>query len=299
MVASSSSLWLMLLPLWLATYSHISRLDRVGYVDAFAPPHTASVKTYASTRTFRYSSILLLSNLSNNEDDSPPPLENEPKNNNNCKKNAPGVDRRGTLMALLGGFASFAAGDALLNVAVKASGAAGTAVVAAGGGLYERVIAFGQKYRGAAVASEDLTTWIASQTVAATPEIRAWLSAQRELQKIRKATAAATAVLSRTKTAKKATALGSGVLEEGMLTAAAAAAVKSISKERQDVDSVKSSNEEPSSSTVLEAEGTLIDEAKDNHQFAGESLDLMPQDDSSVQGSSNEKNLLENEPSNG
>ena len=288
---------LMLLPLWLATYSHISRLDRVGYVEAFAPTYIASVKPHVSPRTFRYSSTLLKSNLNNNEEDSSTPLENEPKNNNDRMRKVPGVDRRGTLITLLGGFASFAAGDALLNVAVKASGAAGTAVVAAGGGLYERVIAFGQKYRGAAVASEELTTWIASQSVAATPEIRAWLSAQRELQKIRKATAAATAVLSRTKTARKATALGGSVLEEGMLTAAAAAAVKSISKERQDVDGVKSPNEAPPTSTLLEAEGTLIEEAKGTHQCAGEPQDSVPQDDSSVPANSTEKNLLENEPS--
>ena len=148
-------------------------------------------------------------------------------------KNAPDVGRRGTLMTLLGTAASFAMGDVVLNAAVKATGAASTAVMSAGGGLYERVLAFGNARGGAAIASEELTTWIASQGVAATPEITAWLAAQRKLQLVRKSTMAATAALSRAKTTKRAAAAGGSMLEEGLLVAAATAAAKMFSAESE------------------------------------------------------------------
>lgn len=153
-------------------------------------------------------------------------------------KNTPDVGRRGTLTTLLGTAASFAMGDVVLNAATKATGAASSAVVSAGSGLYERVLAFGKARGGAAIASEELTTWIASQGVAATPEITAWLAAQRKLQLVRKSTMAATAALSRAKTTKRAAAAGGSVLEEGMLAAAATAAVKLFSSDgAKDIDS--------------------------------------------------------------
>jgi hypothetical protein len=140
---------------------------------------------------------------------------------------------------------SFAAGDLALNAAVKATGVAGNAVVTAGGGLYEQVLAFGNKYRGAAIASEELTAWIATQKVALTPEIRSWLAAQKRLQLVRK-TAMATAAASRAKTTTRAAVIGGGggggVVEEGILAAAATAAVKSISQ-TQDTDAIPSNDE--------------------------------------------------------
>jgi hypothetical protein len=131
-----------------------------------------------------------------------------------------------------------------LNAAVKATGVAGNAVVTAGGGLYEQVLAFGNKYRGAAIASEELTAWIATQKVALTPEIRSWLAAQKRLQLVRK-TAMATAAASRAKTTTRAAVIGGGgggVVEEGILAAAATAAVKSISQ-TQDTDAIPSNDE--------------------------------------------------------
>ena len=135
---------------------------------------------------------------------------------NTAKRTGVGVGRRGTLLTLAGSALSFAVGDLVLNAAVTAAGGA----VAAGSGMYERVLAFGNRYKGTgAIASEELMAWVSAQKVAATPEIRAWLAAQRRLQMFRKTAVAATAAATRTRAA---VATG-GVVEEGMLARAAAA----------------------------------------------------------------------------
>lgn len=106
----------------------------------------------------------------------------EPENTN--------TSRRDTLRSLLGGAVSMAAWDRGWNMVITTT--------ASPGAIAERVLAFGNKYK-IAVASEDLTRWIATQTVAAkTPEIQAWLTAQKRLQAIRKTSVAVTAVVSRT-----------------------------------------------------------------------------------------------------
>ena len=153
------------------------------------------------------------------------------------------VGRRGTLLTLLSTAASFALGDVVLNTAVKVTtgGSVSSALLLSTGTsrrLYERVLSFGRARGGPAIASEELTTWIASQSrVAATPEITAWLAAQKKLQMLRKGSSAlaatATEAMSRVKrtqqtTTAAAAVAGGSVLEEGMLTAAATAAVKAL-----------------------------------------------------------------------
>lgn len=217
--------WLLLL----LTYDSPKRSSTVNAFVVHQVPLTHPV-----TRTLRHAVCL----AANNQNDDTP--QTDTSNNRQI-----GVGRRGTLMTLLGGAVSFAAGDLALNAAVKATGVAGNAVVTAGGGLYERVLAFGNKYRGAAIASEELTAWIATQKVALTPEIRSWLAAQKRLQLVRK-TAMATAAASRAKTTTRAAVIGGGggggVVEEGILAAAATAAVKSISQ-TQDTDAIPSNDE--------------------------------------------------------
>jgi hypothetical protein len=216
--------WLLLL----LTYDSPKRSSTVNAFVVHQVPLTHLV-----TPTLRHAVCL----ATNNQDDDTP--QTDTSNNRQI-----GVGRRGTLMTLLGGAVSFAAGDlALYAAAVKATGVAGNAVVTAGGGLYERVLAFGNKYRGAAIASEELTAWIATQKVALTPEIRSWLAAQKRLQLVRK-TAMATAAASRAKTTTRAAVIGGGggVVEEGILAAAATAAVKSISQ-TQDTDAISSNDE--------------------------------------------------------
>jgi len=186
----------------------------------------------------------------------------------------PGVDRRGSIMTLLGTAASIAMGDVVLNTAVKATGAAGSAAMTAGSGLYDRVLAFGNRYRGAAVASEELTTWIATQKVAATPEIRAWLAAQRKLQMARKTTMAATAALTRAKNTKRAaTVAGSGILEEGLLAGAATAAVKSFFRaDKKAVASSTGTSTEPGISAAA-SESTNIEKYTKVHSTISEGTD--------------------------
>ena len=152
------------------------------------------------------------------------------------------IGRRGTLLTLLSTAASFALGDVVLNTAVKVAtgGSTSSALLSTGTSrrLYERVLSFGRARGGPAIASEELTTWIASQSrVAATPEITAWLAAQKKLQMLRKGSSAlaatATEAMSRVKrtqqtTTAAAAVAGGSVLEEGMLTAAATAAVKAL-----------------------------------------------------------------------
>jgi hypothetical protein len=216
--------WLLLL----LTYGSPKRYSTVNAFVVHQVPLTHPV-----TRTLRHAVCL----AANNQNDDTP--QTDTSNNRQI-----GVGRRGTLMTLLGGAVSFAAGDLALNAAVKVTGVAGNAVVTAGGGLYERVLAFGNKYRGAAIASEELTAWTATQKVALTPEIRSWLAAQKRLQLVRK-TAMATAAASRAKTTARAAVIrggGGGVVEEGILAAAATAAVKSISQ-TQDTDAISSNDE--------------------------------------------------------
>jgi len=125
---------------------------------------------------------------------------------------------------LVGSAMSMAAGDLMLNAAVSAVQGGGGVVAAGAGGLYERVIAFGAKYRGAgAVASEELTAWVAAQkVVAGTPEIRAWLAAQRKLQVMRNAATMATSTAAAATSRRAA----GGVVEEGLMAAATATAAK-------------------------------------------------------------------------
>lgn len=189
-------------------------------------------------------------------------------------------DRRGTIMTLLGTAVSFAAGDVVFNTAIKATGAAGTAVVATGGGLYERVIAFGNKYRGAAIASEELTTWIAAQNVAATPEIRAWLAGQRRLQMVRKTTVAATAAVTRAKTTKRAAAAaGGGILEEGILAAAATAVARviSASSKRDDTAGTAATTDDEPAPTTLEIARVSKDEDGESFPALPSKADDLPE----------------------
>ena len=110
-----------------------------------------------------------------------------------------------------------AATDILLNTAITT---VSTNPLTAG--LYQRILTFGSKYSGVgAVASTDLTAWVASQeAVASTPEIQAWLAAQKKLQTmfIRKSVTTTSSTLAAT--AAKRTARG-GIIEEGLLAAAA------------------------------------------------------------------------------
>lgn len=148
-------------------------------------------------------------------------------------------------MNLLGTAASFAMGDVVLKAATGAAAAGAS-------GLYERVLAFGNQYRGSAIASEELTAWIATQNVATTPEITAWLAAQRKLQMARKTTMAATAALSRG--AKGSAVVEGGILEEGILAAAATAAVNAFSRTRSSGE-IDDDDDTHSSTRVPIAEG--------------------------------------------
>lgn len=130
-----------------------------------------------------------------------------------------GVGRRGTLLTLASSAMSFAAGDLMLNAVTTTAGVVATPAA----GIYERVIAFGNKYRGTAIASEELLAWVAAQKVATlSPEIQAWIAAQRKLQLVRKFATAATAAVTRAGTATtKAAGAAGGVIEEGFLARAA------------------------------------------------------------------------------
>lgn len=138
-----------------------------------------------------------------------------------------GVGRRGILQTLVGSAMSMAVGDLMLNTAVTAVTGGGSSVVSGASGLYERVLSFGTKYRGVgAVASEELTAFVAAQKIAAsTPEIRAWLAAQRRLQLIQKAASMATSTAAATATTRRA---AGGIVEEGLMAVATTTAVKNV-----------------------------------------------------------------------
>lgn len=250
--------WLLLL----LTYDSPKRSSTVNAFVVHQVPLTHPV-----TRTLRHAVCL----DANNQDDDTPQMDTS--NNRQIR-----VGRRGTLMTLLGGAVSFAAGDLALNAAVKATGVAGNAIVTAGGGLYERVLAFGNKYRGAAIASEELTAWIATQKVALTPEIRSWLAAQKRLQLVRK-TAMATAAATRAKTTTRAAVVGGGggVVEEGVLAAAATAAVKSISR-TQGTDAIPSNDD--NDLNTLKTETDALEAKEESASLTTSSTDKNTLDDS-------------------
>lgn len=127
--------------------------------------------------------------------------------------------RRDALRSLFGGALSLAAWEMGWSVASTNVGA-----------IVERVMAFGTKYQGAAVASEELTAWIATQTVAKTPEIQAWLTAQKRLQVIRKATLGMTAAVTRSRTTKQAATAVAGIEESAVVAAASVVAARNVFK---------------------------------------------------------------------
>lgn len=158
-----------------------------------------------------------------------------------------GVGRRGTLLTLASSAMSFAAGDLMLNAVTTTAGV----VAAPAAGIYDRVLAFGNKYRGTAIASEELLAWVAAQKVAsATPEIQAWIAAQRKLQLVRKFATAATAAVTRTGTATtRAAGAAGGVIEEGLLAraatmTAATAATKAMSMPSKNITTAPTTNSE-------------------------------------------------------
>jgi len=156
---------------------------------------------------------------------------------------------RGILKSLIGGTISMATTDLLLNTAITT--VSNNPLTA---GLYQRILAFGSKYSGAgAVASTDLTAWVASQeAVASTPEIQAWLAAQKKLQTmfIRKSFTTTSSTLAATAAAKR-TARG-GILEEGLLAAAALKATLT-----------QSSKDDTSTTVDIEKNDTLAVESSD------------------------------------
>ncbi|KAG7349681.1 helicase domain protein [Nitzschia inconspicua] len=136
-----------------------------------------------------------------------------------------GMDRRGTIMTLVGGAASLVAGDVLLGAAgsiLSGSGSAasiGSSAVSISpydgkwNALYQRLQAF--KAERGVTASPDLIEWVAKSRAAVTnPELRAWVAAQRAML-------------------KSAQVIG---LEEGLVAAAAVAAAATAKKKTEQAD---------------------------------------------------------------
>mmetsp|Transcript_28134 Transcript_28134/g.67766 ORF Transcript_28134/g.67766 Transcript_28134/m.67766 type:complete len:172 (+) Transcript_28134:289-804(+) len=122
--------------------------------------------------------------------------------------------------------------DAIINTALSAAQNGSGAVTA----LYCRVLSFGKTSQGAgAIASEDLMAWVGAQkSVATTPEIQAWLLAQRELQSLRKAGTMVTAATASTTAARASrraasrVATAGGITEEGIMAAAVGTTVGKV-----------------------------------------------------------------------
>lgn len=140
------------------------------------------------------------------------------------------VDRRGTLMTLVGGAVSFAASDMLLGAITSSIGGGGTLVVggqavtssvygARWNGLFQRIAAMTTKHEAAAAVSPELVRWVARSPAAfANPELRAWVAAQRALGKSRQLMGAAAG------------------LEEGLALVGSVAAAKAVASAKTKTD---------------------------------------------------------------
>lgn len=168
--------------------------------------------------------------------------------------------RRGILKSLIGGTISMAATDLLLNTAITT--VSNNPLTA---GLYQRILTFGSKYSSVgAVASTDLTAWVASQeAVASTPEIQAWLAAQKKLQTmfIRKSVTTTTSTLAATAAAKRT--VRGGILEEGLLAVAALKATLT-----------QSSTDDTSTTSDIEKNDTLAAVESSDMNENNEELDV-------------------------
>ncbi|KAG7374110.1 helicase domain protein [Nitzschia inconspicua] len=141
--------------------------------------------------------------------------------NNSTPNSRMEMDRRGTIMTLVGGAASLVAGDVLLGAAGRSGSAAsiGSSAVSISpydgkwNALYQRLQAF--KAKRGVTASPDLIEFVAKSRAAVTnPELRAWVAAQRAML-------------------KSAQVIG---LEEGLVAAAAVAAAATTKKKTEQAD---------------------------------------------------------------
>jgi len=100
--------------------------------------------------------------------------------------------RRGTLFTLAGAALGLVVGtnsnnlniNGLASTATAAARKVSDAAMASGKLLYDRVLDFGKRHGAKAVASEELSEWIAGQKTLALeyPEIATWLAAQEKLR---------------------------------------------------------------------------------------------------------------------
>jgi hypothetical protein len=141
------------------------------------------------------------------------------------------MDRRGSIMALVGSAAGLLASDMLLGAAGKniLTSVTESSIISPyhskWNGLYRRLATLKSKY--GVTASPELVEWVAkSQAVITKPELAAWVAAQRAMLKSRQVVAAAVG------------------LEEGIVTVATAAATASMASKSNDVSDQGSTDSE-------------------------------------------------------